>query len=58
MDAEQIKILKKLGINTNNTTIEIFEDVINIANHLYDLLEQSEEDKFREELKRLKLPTN
>jgi hypothetical protein len=58
MDETQIQILKKLGIDTNNTTIDIVCDLVNVAEYLYDQLEQTEIERFRAELKRIKNPTN
>jgi protein-tyrosine-phosphatase len=58
MDETQIQILKKLGININNTTIDIVCDLVNVADYLYDQLEQTEIERFRAELKRIKNPTN
>ena len=58
MDSKLIARLKKLGINVENTTIEIFEDLLNIAEHLWEELEVKEEQRFKEELARLKKPTN
>jgi len=58
MDETQIQVLKKLGINTNNTTIDIVGDLVNVADYLYDQLEQTEMERFRSELKRIKNPTN
>jgi len=58
MDKTQIYRLQKLGINTDNCTIDIFEDLLNIAEHLYEELEIREEDRFKLELFRLKKPTN
>lgn len=58
MDETQIQVLKKLGINTNNTTIDIVVDLVNVADYLYDQLEQTEMERFRAELKRIKNPTN
>jgi hypothetical protein len=58
MDKQQIQKLKKLGINTDNTTIEIFQDLINVAIYLYEELEIKEEDRFKVELFRLKKPSN
>lgn len=58
MDKQQIQKLKRLGIDTDNTTIEIFEDLINVAIHLFEELEMTEEDRFKIELYRHKNPTN
>lgn len=58
MDNQQIKKLKKLGIDTNRSTIDIFEDLINVAEYLHDMLEINEEERFRAELERLKKKTN
>jgi hypothetical protein len=58
MDETQIQILKKLGIDTSNTTIDIVCDLVNVAEYLYDQLEQTEIERFRAELKRIKNPTN
>ena len=58
MDKQQIYRLQKLGINTDNCTIDIFEDLLNIAEHLFEELEIREEDRFKTELYRLKNPTN
>lgn len=58
MDKQQIQKLKRLGINTDKTTIEIFQDLINVASHLFDELEVREEDRFKLELYRHKKPTN
>jgi hypothetical protein len=38
MDKQQIQKLKRLGINTDKTTIEIFQDLINVASYLFDEL--------------------
>lgn len=58
MDSQQILRLRRLGINTDNTTIEIFEDLINVATHLFEELEMREEDRFKLELYRHKNPSN
>lgn len=58
MDRSQLQKLEKLGINTENTTIEIFEDLLNVAEYLNDLLELNEEERFRQELERIKKNTN
>lgn len=58
MDKQLINRLKLLGINTDNTTIEIFEDLLNVAEHLWAETEVTEEMRFRQELQRLKQPTN
>jgi hypothetical protein len=59
MDKKIIARLEKLGINTQNTTVEIFEDLLNIAEHLSDELEVTEEMRFKIELERLsRRPTN
>lgn len=58
MEKDSKLILKKLGINTQNSNREIFEDLLNLSEYLYDQLDRSEIDRFRAELKRLKQPTN
>jgi hypothetical protein len=58
MDKQQIQKLKKLGISTDKNTIDIFEDLINVAIYLYEELEIKEEDRFKVELFRLKKPSN
>jgi hypothetical protein len=58
MDKQQIQKLKRLGINTDKNTIEIFEDLINVATHLFEELEVREEDRFKAELFRHRKPTN
>ena len=59
MDKTQIYRLNKLGINTDKCTIDIFEDLLNIAEHLYEELEIREEDRMRIEINRLsRKPTN
>jgi len=59
MDKTQIYRLNKLGINTDKCTIDIFEDLLNIAEHLYEELEIREEDRMRIEINRLsRNPTN
>lgn len=59
MDSSQIKTLKKLGIDTNKPTIEIFEDLLNVAEFLYEETEKTEIERFRRELERLlQKPTN
>ena len=58
MEKDWIVVLKKLGINPKNSSREILEDLLNVAEYLYEELEKSEIEKFRAELKRLKQPTN
>jgi hypothetical protein len=58
MDSQQILRLKRLGIDTDKNTIDIFEDLINVAIYLYEELEIKEEDRFKVELFRLKKPSN
>lgn len=58
MDKEQIKKLERLGINTNQPTIDIFDNLLNVAEHLYNLLEADEEERFKKELERIKKPSN
>jgi hypothetical protein len=58
MDKQQILRLKRLGIDTDKNTIDIFEDLINVAIYLYEELEIKEEDRFKVELFRLKKPSN
>lgn len=53
MDSQQIQKLKKLGINTDRNTIDIFEDLINVAIYLYDELEIKEEYRLRIEINRV-----
>lgn len=58
MDKQQILRLKLLGVNTNQTTIDIFEELLRIAEHLYEELSIAEEDRMRINLYRLRQPTN
>lgn len=58
MDKLQLQKLKALGINTENTSIEIFEDLLAVAVHLNTLLELTEEDRFAAEIERVKQNTN
>jgi hypothetical protein len=59
MDKALIARLQKMGIDTDKNTIDIFEDLLNIAEHLWAELEVTEEQRFREQLERLtKKPTN
>lgn len=58
MDKQQILRLNLLGVNTNQTTIDIFEELLRIAEHLYEELSIVEEDRMRVNLYRLRQPTN
>lgn len=58
IDIEQIRILKKLGINPNNCSVDVFTDLLNVSEYLYDQLEQTEIDRFRAELIRIQKATN
>lgn len=58
MDKEQLQKLEKLGINTNQTTIDIFANLLDLCEFLYDEAGIREEDRFKIELHRLKKPSN
>jgi len=58
MDKKQLQQLVKLGVNTEQTTIDIFANVLDLAEFLYDELSIQEKDRFKIELYRLKKPTN
>lgn len=59
MDKEQIKKLERLGIDSSQCSIDIFENLLEVAIFLYDELEIREEDRMRVEINRLsKKPTN
>ncbi|HSE99920.1 MAG TPA: hypothetical protein VLA48_03405 [Nitrososphaeraceae archaeon] len=58
MDAKQLWQLEKLGVNLEQSTIDIFANVLDLAEYLYDELSIQEEDRLRIELNRLKKPTN
>lgn len=46
-------ILKKLGINPDKNKDEVFLDLLNIADFLFDELERDEKERFRREIRRL-----
>lgn len=58
MDAKQLWQLEKLGVNLEQSTIDIFANVLDLAEYLYDELSIKEEDRLRIELYRLRKPTN
>jgi len=59
MDSEQIRKLKHLGIDTNQCSLDIFDNLLELCTYLFEELEIKEEDRFKYELFRLtKSPTN
>lgn len=58
MDKTQIYKLECLGIDTSQTTIDIFSNLLDLAEFLYDELSIQEEDRFKIQLYRLRQPTN
>lgn len=59
MDREQIKKLERLGIDTSQCSLDVFDNLLELCVWLYEELEVKEEDKFRYEIYRLtKKPTN
>ena len=59
MDESQIIKLKHLGIDTNQTTIDIFDNLLELAIFMYEELEIKEEDRMRIEINRVtKKPSN
>lgn len=58
MDKQQIEKLETLGIDCSQTTIDIFDNLLELAVHLNELLEMSEEERFAAELDRLKRNSN
>jgi hypothetical protein len=53
MDKHQEQQLIKLGINVEQSTIDIFANVLDLAEFLFDELEIKEEDRMRIEINRL-----
>jgi|GEM_PF-5489104 len=59
MDSEQIRKLKHLGIDVNQCSLDIFDNLLELCTYLFEELEIKEEDRFKYELFRLtKNPTN
>lgn len=59
MDKEQIQKLNKLGIDTNQSSIDIFSNLLELCIWLYEEVEIREEDRMRIEINRLsRKPTN
>lgn len=58
MSAEQLFLLERLGIDTTKSFEEMFNDLLHVAEFLYDETERNEQDRFRMELNRIKKPTN
>ena len=54
----EIKTLKKLGIDTRKPIKEVLIDLINVSEFLWDKVEETEQDRFKQELERIKKPTN
>jgi hypothetical protein len=53
MDKQQILRLQLLGINTNQVSLHIFDDLLKLAEELYEELSIKEEDEFRRDVYRL-----
>lgn len=53
MDKEQIKKLERLGIDSSQCSIDVFDNLLDLCGFLYDELEIKEEDRFKLELYRL-----
>lgn len=58
MDTRQIRVLDKLGIDPSQNLDVIFENLLNLAEFLYDETEKSEEQRFQQEIRRLQHLTN
>jgi hypothetical protein len=59
MDKQQILRLKLLGIETNQVSLHIFDDLLKLAEELYEELSIKEEDRMRHQIYLLsKQPTN
>ncbi len=53
MDNEQIRKLKHLGIDTNQCSLDIFDNLLELCTYLFEELEIKEEDRFKIDLYRL-----
>lgn len=53
MDAKQLWQLEKLGISTDQSSIDIFSNLLELCTYLYEELEVKEEDRFKEQIYRL-----
>lgn len=58
MDKEQIKKLKDLGIDTTQCSVDIFDNLLELAVWLAEEVEQSELERFQKEINRVLKPTN
>jgi len=50
MSSEDLYKLEALGIPTDTTSLEIFDNLLKVAYYLFQELERKEEDRFREAL--------
>ena len=50
--------LKVLGVEANQPTSMVVEDLLNLTEHLYNRLEETERERFQKELNRILKPTN
>jgi hypothetical protein len=53
MTKQQILRLQLLGINTNQISLHIFDDLLKLAEELYEEVEIKKEDEFRRDIYRL-----
>ena len=58
MTAEIILRLANLGIDPNQTSIEIFDNLLDLCEFLYEESEKTELQRFERELNRIIKPTN
>lgn len=59
MTPRELHIFKKLGIDPDRPREEVLQDLLNLADYLYNCLEEDEKTRFMKELRRLILkPTN
>ena len=50
--------LRFLGVESNQPTVMVVEDLLNLAEYLYEKLEETERQRFQTELNRILKPTN
>ncbi len=59
MTKQQLLRLQLLGINTNQVSLHIFDDLLKLAEELYEEVSIKREDEFRRDIYRLsRKPTN
>ena len=50
--------LRFLGVESNQPTVMVVEDLLNLAEYLYEKLEETKRQRFQTELNRILKPTN